>query len=244
MKPTEEARLFYRDVERSYLGLRELSTAAKEIRGFGRSRFSFGATPGVALEFVPSVIAAFNQEYGPVQIATHVSTTDRILDDTRSGRVSLAIITPNESTADVETILERKLYYVAIMHHGHPLAKSTKPLDIHTVKTGELISPPASFLVPRCDKPEIAAAIDERTKITIDVSFTAAAMARQALGVALVDPLTAAFFARDPLLVTRQLIDAPCYPFTLIQPRRLIASELQIAFIDAIKRQLEIFMAG
>ncbi len=241
MTPTEEARLFYRDVERSYLGLRELETAANEIRGFGRSRFFFGATPAVALEFVPSVIGEFNRRYAPVQIATHVSTSDRILDDTRSGRVSLAIITPNESTDDVSTLLERQLRYVAIMHHEHPLTRNQGPLDIQVIEPGDLISPPAAFLISRCANQEIANAIDKRAKITIDVSFTAAAMARQGLGIALVDPFTAAFFARDPLLVSRDLVDAPGFPFTLVQPRRLIASDLQKAFIEVIRLQLDHF---
>lgn len=241
MKPTEEARLFYRDVERSYLGLRELRTAAREIKGFGRSRFSFGATPGVALEFVPKVISAFNRRFGPVQIATHVSTSDRILDDTRSGRVSLAIITPNESTSDVSILRETQFAYVAIMHREHALAAAPGPLHIDAIDAGDLIGPPANFLVSRCDNQAIASRISELSKITIDVSFTAIAMARQRLGIALVDPFSAAYFAQDELLVTRQLVDAPRYPFTLIQPRRLIASDLQTAFIAEIEQELESF---
>ncbi len=241
MKPTEEARLFYRDVERSYLGLRELESSAREIKGFGRSRFAFGAAPGVALEFVPKVISAFNRRYGPVQIETHVSTSDRILDDTRSGRVSLAIITPNESTADVTILLERQFEYVAIMHRDHSLAMSRQPLAIDAIDYGDLISPPANFLAARCRDQRVAARIGERSKITIDVSFTAIAMARQQLGIALVDPFSAAFAAPDESLVSRRLVDAPRYPFTLAQPRRLIASELQTAFIEEIERELASF---
>ena len=239
MQPTAEARLFYRDVERSYLGLRELETAASEIRGFGRSRFSFGATPAVSLEFVPRVIGAFNRRHGPVQITTHVSTSDRILDDARSGRVSLAIISPNETPDEVVTLLEKQLDYVVLLSRQHALAAGEGPLGIEEIAPGDLISPPAAFLMSRCSNQAIAGAIDQRAKITIDVSFSAAAMARQGLGVALVDPFTAAFFARDPEVATRALIDAPYYPFTLVQPRRLIASDLQMSFIAEITRQLK-----
>lgn len=48
-------------------------------------------------------------------------------------------------------------------------------------------------------------------------------------------------FAQDDLLVTRKLIDAPRYPLTLIQPRRLIAAESQTAFIAEIENELEAF---
>lgn len=241
MKPTEEARLFYREVERSYLGLRELRDASREIKGFGRSRFSFGAAPGVALDFVPAVISAFNRKHGPLQIETHVSTSDRILDDIRSGRVSLAILTPNESVGDVDVLLERQFEYVAVMHREHSLANDSRPLDISSVETGDLIGPPRGFLMARCRKPETANLIGERSKITIDVSVTAIAMARQKLGIALVDPFSAAFSAQDSLLVTRRLKDAPRYPFTLAQPRRLIASGLQTEFINTIESELALF---
>ena len=40
--------------------------------------------------------------------------------------------------------------------------------------------------------------INKRSKITIDVSFPAAAMARRGLGVALIDPFTVMFFRRIP----------------------------------------------
>ena len=241
MKPTEEAHLFYREVERSYLGLRELDNAVREIKGFGRSRFSFGAAPGVALEFVPAVISSFNRKHGPLQLATHVSTSDRILDDIRSGRVSLAIITPNESTGDIDILLERRYEYVAVMHHQHPLAGKPGSLDICQTQPGDIIGPPENFLMPRCKEPKIAKMISERSKITIDVSFTAIAMARQRLGIALVDPFSAKYFAHDPVLVTRRLKDAPLHPFTLAQPRRLLASKLQAAFILEIEQKLARF---
>ena len=243
MKPTEEARLFYRDVERCYLGLRELRSSAREIKGFGRSRFSFGAAPGAALEFVPNVIGAFNRKFGPVQIATHVSTSDRILDDTRSGRVSLAIITPFESTSDVTILLERRYEYVAVMHRDHPLARDQGPLSLDAIQHREFIGPPPGFLVSRCSDQALASRISDKSKITIDVSFPAVAMARRQLGIALVDPFSAAFFAGDELLVRRRLVEAPYYPFTLIQPRRLIASDLQTAFIAEIEQELEAFEA-
>ena len=40
MTPTDEARLFYADVERSFLGLKELGQSVEEIRSHGRSPLS------------------------------------------------------------------------------------------------------------------------------------------------------------------------------------------------------------
>ena len=243
MTPTDEARLFYADVERSFLGLKELEASAEEIRSHARSRFAFGVTPGAALEFAPAVIAAFSKTHGPIEVETHVSTSNRILDLTRSARVSLAIITPFEPITDVTMILSREFDYVAVMRKDHPLARASGPVDVKQIAEGDLISPPEAFLVSRCKDPAVASEIRKRARITIDVSFPAAAIAKYGLGVALVDPLTALFFRRDTELAVRPFKGAPKYPFILAQPRRLLASRLQEDFIAEVERQLDSFFA-
>ena len=121
MTPTDEARLFYADVERSFLGLKELESSAEEIRNHARSRFAFGVSPAAALELAPAVIAAFSKTHGPVEVVTHVSTSNRILDLTRSARISLGIITPFEPISDVTTILSREFDYVVMNAQGSPI---------------------------------------------------------------------------------------------------------------------------
>ncbi len=244
MTPTDEARLFYADVERSYLGLKELRQSAEEIRSHARSRFAFGAAPAVALEFVPGVIAAFSKEHGPIEVDTHVSTTNRILELTRSARVSLAILTPFESVADVTTLFAREFDYVALMRRDHPLADKPGPLDIGKIVEGELISPPEAYLVSRCKDPAVVAEIRRRTRITMDVSFPAAAIAKNGLGVALIDPFTAKFFRQDKELCVRPFVGAPKFPFVLAQPRRQLASRLQQDFIAEVERQIDRFFAA
>jgi len=243
MTPTDEARLFYADVERSFLGLQELQASAEEIRRHARSRFAFGVTPGAAIEFAPAVIAAFSMVHGPVEVETHVSTSNRILDLTRSARVSLAIITPFEPITDVTTLMSREFDYVAVMRRDHPLAGGSGPVEVTQIADGDLISPPEAYLVSRCRDPAMASEIRKRARIIIDVSFPAAAIAKHGLGVALVDPFTAMFFRRDKELSVRPFKDAPKYPFILAQPRRLLASRLQEDFIGEVKRQLGKFFA-
>ena len=111
------------------------------------------------------------------------------------------------------------------------------------IAEGDLISPPEAYLVSRCKDPAVASEIRKRARVTIDVSFPAAAIAKHGLGIALLDPLTALFFKRDDELTIRPLSGAPKYPFILAQPRRLLASRLQEDFVAEVKRQLDSFFS-
>lgn len=240
MMPTEEARLFYAEVQRSFLGLQELQSVAIEIRDNSRSRMVLGATPAVSLEFIPAAIAEFSKNHHAVQIETHVSSSDRIYDYVQSARVSLAVITPFEAVSDdIQVLATREFPYVAVMSRDHPLAGSRRAIDITKVDVGAMIGPPPEFLASRCKNDSVRAEIQKRSKITIDVSFTAAAMARHRLGVALIDPFTAMFFREDPELCIHRFVDGPIFPFILAQPKRLMASQLQADFVDVITGLLD-----
>ena len=240
MKPTEEARLFYAEVQRSFLGLQELQDAAVEIRENSRRKMVLGATPAVSLEFIPAAIAEFSSTHESVQIETHVSTSDRIYDFVRSARVSLAVITPFESVSeDLQVLVQREFPYVAVMPRDHPLARDEGAIEVTRIEEGTMISPPPEFLASRCRSDTVRREINRRTKITIDVSFPAAAMARHGLGVALVDPFTAMFFREDKELAIRAFVDGPVFPFILVQPNRLMASQLQASFVEVITGLLD-----
>ena len=240
MQPTPEAMLFYEAVQRSFLGLRELGDAATEIRENARTRMVLGATPAVSLEFVPAAIAEFSKSHESVRIETHVSTSDRIYDFARAARVSLAVITPYEVLSDdVQVLTQREFPYVAAMNRDHWLAGCDSALEVTQIDPGSMIGPPPEFLVSRCRSHFVREEINRRSKITVDVSFTAAAMARRGLGVALIDPFTAMFFREDAELVIRHFVDGPVFPFLLVQPNRLMASQLQTSFVDVINAMLD-----
>lgn len=245
MKPTEEARMFYAEVQRSFLGLKELYDAAVEIRENSRCRMVLGATPAVSLEFIPAAIADFSGSHESVQIETHVSTSDRIYDFVRSARVSLAVITPFEAVSDdVLVLIQREFPYVAVMNKDHPLARGGGAVEVTRIEPGSMIGPPPEFLASRCRSDFVRSEIIKRSKITIDVSFPAAAMARRGLGVALIDPFTAMFFQGDPGLVIRPFVDGPVFPFILVQPNRLMVSQLQTSFVEVIAGMLDTMGSG
>lgn len=241
MTPTPEAELFQQQVERSFLGLKELRTAADEIRGHGRHRLVVGLVPAVALEFAPAIIAEFSQDHSELQIDTRVSTTDRNLDEVRAGRVSLAIVASDADPVDVNTIINRGFPYMAMMRHDHPSARRSGPLDLACPEHEDidLIAPPPSFLVANCPDPAYAERFIRASKVDVEVHFTAAALARHGMGVALIDPFTAMFFRGDASLTLRPLVGAPSYPFRLVEPRRLHASGLQRELVDRIRTRLD-----
>src|SRR4051812_40835381 len=57
--PTPAGLSFYREVERSFLGLENLAHAARDIRALGTGRLRIAAMPVVALGFIPRCIKRF-----------------------------------------------------------------------------------------------------------------------------------------------------------------------------------------
>lgn len=104
------------------------------------------------------------------------------------------------------------------------------------LEPGSLIAPAPAFVATKCRDADVAAEIQRRTGTTVEVSFTAAAMVRHGLGIALVDPFTGRFFEFQGDLVARALGDGPTHDLMLAQPRQLTASRLQGAFAEALLR--------
>ena len=202
MEPTLQAQAFYLQVERSFLGLQDLADAAAEIRGHVQNRISLGLTPAVALAFGPAAIAKFSAHYDASLIETRIGRTEDLLQQIRTGRLSLALIADHIDPGDVQTVLFSRFPYVAILSADHPWAKQDA-IDITRMPTKDLIAPPSDFLRSIPGRGPIVEAIINATKIEVDVHFTAAALAKHNMGIALIDPFTAQFFHQDTSLVIR-----------------------------------------
>lgn len=243
MMPTEEARIFYAQVERSFLGLAELDALAREIRDHARPRVVFGSTAAVSLEFVPEVIADCRKVDSKIQLETLVSSTDHMIDHVRSGRVSLAIISPFEEPKEVDILFTHSVDYVAIMKRNHSFAKSADNiLDVRDYPDMDLIIPPRAFVVSKLGSELRGQEIVERARVSVDASFAAAAMARQGMGVALIDPFTARFFKMDRQLVIKPLFSPPRFNLAVIQPTKFSGGDVQHAIVEMIVTKLRAYI--
>ncbi|CAM3862783.1 LysR family transcriptional regulator [Bordetella tumulicola] len=71
LTPTEEGRLFFNEVQRSYVGLERLDEAAKRVRLFGSGSLRIAAVPTLALGLIPRAIKRFVADHPSVNISIH-----------------------------------------------------------------------------------------------------------------------------------------------------------------------------
>src|SRR5687767_4854446 len=73
--PTDEGQAFYREVERSFIGLKSLESAAQSIREFGTGRLRVAAAPSYSLGFLPRVLRQFLVEAPSANVSLHTNSS-------------------------------------------------------------------------------------------------------------------------------------------------------------------------
>ncbi len=66
---TDAGSAFYREVDRSFVGLEKLQHSAREILELGSGRLRIVAAPVLALSFLPAVIACFADAHPRVAVS-------------------------------------------------------------------------------------------------------------------------------------------------------------------------------
>jgi DNA-binding transcriptional LysR family regulator len=108
--PTEEGQAFYREVERSFIGLQSLESAAKSIREFGTGRLRVAAAPSYSLGFLPRVLRQFLAQVPSATVSVHTNSSTSIEHWTASQfcDIGLASLVSDETSVVVERLPDMK----------------------------------------------------------------------------------------------------------------------------------------
>ena len=71
LTPTQDGSRFFQEVEKTFIGLAGLESAAASIRSFSASRLSVAAMPRLAGGLLARIVAAFKTEYPDVMVSIH-----------------------------------------------------------------------------------------------------------------------------------------------------------------------------
>jgi len=215
--PTAEALLLHEEVVRLFNGIDSIAQVAEDIRHLRRGRISVGAAPAMSLGFVQGVIERFSARHETVRVSLHTRTSIQLINLTATGRIDLALVADYGEQPAVRRLAGWALDCVVLLPQDHPLADrpQVRAEDLH----GERMISLSSFdgMQPRIDTVLAAAGAVPDYRIESQLTGTAAACVAAGLGIAIVDPLTAALFARDGI-VARPFRPALALLATLIVP--------------------------
>lgn len=191
LTPTQDGSRFFQEVEKTFIGLAGLESAAASIRSFSASRLSVAAMPRLAGGLLARIVAAFKTEYPDVMVSIHSGSASAVHNWISSGfcDTGLAMLSGEAPGIQVEPVMTMNC--VAVLPKGHRLTKlkKLKPADF----AGEpFISFPSSTpLRERIDAVFKAAKVERQTVAEASLGSSVCALVGAGLGVALINPLAA-----------------------------------------------------
>jgi DNA-binding transcriptional LysR family regulator len=234
---TDAGSAFYREVDRSFVGLEKLQHSAREILELGSGRLRIVAAPVVALSFLPAVIAAFAKARPRVAVSLEMRSESTIQRWVSSGHCDLGFAT---TTPDAFGVTSAELYTLAgvcALPAKHALA-ARKRIAADDLRGERLILPSyADDTRTALDRALRSAGADQVPAIETPYGATICALVARGAGVGIVNPL--ATIDTDP----RRIVFRPFAPeiafrgFTLY-PQRQQANPVVAAFLELARESM------
>lgn len=237
--PTAEAEILYGEVERSFQGLGAISRVAEEIGQFRNAHLSIGALPAMLLEVVPKALAEWQRLHGELSFTVEPRETERIIHWVRARRFDIGLANPILVTGDIDIVTRRQSPYVAMTAPGHgPIGGVVGTIGLDALAALPLIIPSIPYFLGICGDPDLRAVIRQSARMDGFGSQTAAQMAMEGVGVALVDPFTAGYFKRRFGAVVQPVDRAPCYEIALFTPRHPVHARAAVRFGELLDKAI------
>ena len=197
LQPTPEGLSFYREVERSFIGLDSLTHAARDIRAFGTGRLRIAAMPVMALGFVPRCIRRFKERFPNAIISLQMGHDGTVTRWMSSSYCDIGFVA---NVIDIPMVEHRPLYAIAgvcALPPGHRLAKRDciRAKDLE----GEAFISLSLEDGARARVDRVFENAGVRRQLALDTPFSAAicALVEQGLGVGIVNPIAADDYRRS-----------------------------------------------
>ncbi|MBC7620661.1 MAG: LysR family transcriptional regulator [Candidatus Saccharibacteria bacterium] len=234
LRPTARALALMLEVERSFVGLEQIAVRAQELRTLSTGRLRVACLPALAHALLPQVLQQFHGQLPQARVSVVPLESPWLEQALSAQRFDLGLSETTEPPSGVALQPLLQVNEVAVLPASHRLCKKAvlKPADF----TGERF-------VSLADGDPYRQAIDamfaqagvERACL-LDTASAAAvcALVQQGLGVAIVNPLTAAACA-SARLVVRPLSVAIPFRVSLLLPEVAAPHPLRDSLVTALQ---------
>ena len=232
--PTNEGLSFFKEVQRSFVGLQRLEEAAKRIRRFSGDLLRIAAVPTLAHGLIPRTIKRFVEIYPEASISIHAGHSTAVSQWVDEQSCDIGVVSDLEQSYGFESEELYQIDGVCMMPRGHRLAaKSTiGPADL----AGE---PYISFSRNDYGRSNVDKVFEEAgisLNITLQTPYSAitCALVAQGLGIAIVNPIAAQDYLHMGV-VTRPFLPSIRHVTTLIYPKGRPKDRLVASFVEILK---------
>lgn len=230
---TPEGKLFYTQVEASFLGMDTLRAAAARIRDHGTGQLRVGSLSALGSSLVPKAVRRFRDRRPEIAVTLMVLPSRDVRDGVASGVFDIGLAADE---IDVSGVLHQPFVQPGVLCAlplGHPLAEKELigPADLHEMPFIAYV--PEDRARQRLDRIFAEAGVRPRIVVETIYASTVCALVAEGVGVGLVSPYAVAG-ADASRLVLRPFEPKVQSRSLLILPLDRPKSQLVRDFIDCL----------
>jgi len=238
IRATDAGSAFYREVDRSFVGLEKLAHSAREIRQFGTGRLRLVAAPVLALSFVPMVIERFLAAYPRIAVSLEMRSEGTIQRWASSAYCDIGFATTTPDAFGVTSAELYRLSGVCALPAGHPLA-ARKHIHARDLRDERLILPSyADDTRAALDRVLRQAEANQVPTIETPYGATICAMVSRGLGIGVVNPL-ATFDTNPERIVFRPFSPEVVFRGFTVCPQLQHVNPVVLAFLELARETME-----
>lgn len=241
--PTPEAKVLFKAIERSYVGLDQIGQTIDELRGTHTGRIQLGCLPSMGMGTLPKIVKAFTAKRPGVQVVIETVASPLIRDGVASGRLDLGITSKKIDTAgtNVERLVRGDA--VAVMSKSHPLAKKAavrvEDLDGQAFLAAGLHDDMHETMLAMFAKHRVNPVIVSETTYAL----TTCMLALHGVGIGVVSPFVVPDLTKAGLVVKRFQPKVPI-ELVLLTQKDAPVSRLAEAFRQALQDAMSAYAVG
>jgi DNA-binding transcriptional LysR family regulator len=236
--PTTRAKVFFEQVQHSFIALERLSKVADEIREDRFGRFSIASFPSASLTIMPSVLATMLRAHAGLNLVFDMLPSDIVTQRVLTKQCDLGFVNLNFESFGVTFERKYELPCVCILPADHPLGR-TKLVAIADLGKWPLVSLSSQTTVGvKLDYLLAEAGISTSPRIDTNSAQNVSSMVLEGVGVGVVDVLTAVHHRAKGGLV-RPLAQHIAFEVGVIRLTRNPMTNTQRDFIEIFERELE-----
>ena len=232
LRPTARALALMQEVERSFIGLEQIAERALELRTLATGRLRLACLPALAHALVPAALQRFSQALPQASVSVVPLESPWLEQALSEQRFDLGLGETSEAPSGVELQSLLQADEVAVLPADHPLCRLAV-LDAHDFSGTRFVSLAEGDPYRQAiDSMFQQAGVSRATLLETASAVAVCAMVQQGLGVAIVNPLTAAAMA-GPRLVVRPLKMSIPFHVSLLLPQVAAPHPLRDALVAA-----------
>lgn len=228
--PTVEARAFYTEVERSFSGLRYLSSVAGDLMALKHGRLVVGVIPALSVRWLPSVVVRFIDRFPEANLTFEAFSSPHMAQLVGQGRIDIGLC---QTSTNDPAVVRTPLFDIevgAVLPVGNKLAAKTQ-IGLEDLASQTLISLSRADVISRqVDGLSADTGINLLRRIEVSLGSTLCNLVAEGAGIGLVDAETY-HCCQSPAVVWRPFRPFVSMPISLLQSQRRPPSRMEREFI-------------